>query len=180
MNCAGLAALIYVFFKYIASDDEEGSRGMDVGGSANALAPASRNGAASAPVQPPPQGRWSQPLKLIMEAVPKLPSISALVKQRLPIGGGAGQSAEGGSQEAEGANLQEQAAASASRPGAGTTSTEQVSLSRSPLLRFNWKLFCRVASCNHSLLVLWCRYRSRKSLFKAQIPQTSEEILGPQ
>ena len=129
---AGLAGLTYIFFKYIASDDEEGSQETSESAPASAPAPASRNGAAPAPAQPPQQGRWSQPLRLIMEAAPQLPDIGALLQQRLPFGRGAARNAEGGSQEAEGADLQQQAAASTSRPDAGERSTEQVSFHRFP------------------------------------------------
>ena len=121
-----MAGLIYIFFKYIAADDEEDSQGTGDGASPGAPAAASRNGSSQAPTQPPTEGRWSQPLKLVREAIPQLPDIGALVQQRSLFGRGATQSAESSGKEAEGTDRQQQGALT-SRPDDGEQATQQVS-----------------------------------------------------
>jgi len=120
----------YVFFKYIAADDEEGGQ---VGVGERPASPptaSSGNGAASQPSQPSNSpSKWSlAPLKRIAEGLPQLPDVGALLaRQRLPFGGSKPESAGGGSEEVGPPGPRQQAGTSTSSPEAVLRGTEQVS-----------------------------------------------------
>jgi len=117
--CAGLAGVAYIFFKYIASDEEESS----------SPASASGNGAVDVPLQPSqppaPPGKWNlEPLKRIAELRVQFPDVRDLVKRRFSRAGGKRESPEGNNETGP-ANIQQRAEASI--PEAESKSTRQVS-----------------------------------------------------